>query len=382
MFNRTRYRLPSPDNSRAGAKVYELLVRQKLARGEPLREIPKPKDVKTTFAAFADRWFKDYVVVNNKLSEQRSKTSILKVHLFPFFGKMDLREISRYEIDRYKADKQKKGVNHKTINNSLHVLSKCLKTAEEWEVLDATPKIKHLKVAPPKFDYLSQEECDLLLLNASGIIKDMILFAWHTGLRFGEIIALTWNDIDLERGTISVNKAIARGYLGTTKSNKTRQAYVTADVREMLDRRRKETANAIVFPNTKGRYMIQQRCVEWLHDICDKSGLRRIGWHTFRHTFASHLVEKGVSLRTVQDLLGHSDPQTTMRYAHLGPVILQEAIRIFDKPRIVQKLRHNSVTIANSAREDRIINKASFSNFPLKTKQKQDYKSCLLLKNS
>ena len=218
-----------------------------------------------------------------------------------------------------------------------------------------SPRIKHLSVIPPKFDYLSEEECKLLLKHATGVISDMILFAWHTGFRFGEIIALTWKDIDFDRGIITLSKAIARGHLGTTKSNKTRHAYITADVREMLTRRREKIKNMLVFPNTKGGYMIQARCVEWLHELCDTSGLRKIGWHTFRHTFASHLVEKGISLRTVQELLGHSDPQTTMRYAHLGPMILKEAVKIFDRPRTIFNLRHNSVTIPNLEREHRPI---------------------------
>jgi integrase len=135
-------------------------------------------------------------------------------------------------------------------------------------------------------------------------MKDLILFAWHTGLRFGEIVPLTWKDIDFEKETIEINKAVARGYLGTTKSNKTRQAFMSVDVREMLLRRRTEIKSALVFPNEKGKFLIYSRCLEWLNSLCEESGVRKIGWHTFRHTFASHLVEHSYSLRTVQGTPG------------------------------------------------------------------------------
>lgn len=75
--------------------------------------------------------------------------------------------------------------------------------------------------------------------------------------------------------------------------------------------------------------------------------MRKIGWHTFRHTFASRLAENGISMRTIQELLGHSDTNTTMRYAHLSPLVLKEAIRTLEKP----FLWHNSVTTRNRAHE-------------------------------
>ena len=80
-----------------------------------------------------------------------------------------------------------------------------------------------------------------------------------------------------------------------------------------------------------------------LHSICDKANLRHIGWHKLRHTFASRLAEKGVSMATIKELMGHSDIRTTMRYAHLRQHVLKDAIKVLETPQII-KLRHNSVT--------------------------------------
>lgn len=65
---------------------------------------------------------------------------------------------------------------------------------------------------------------------------------------------------------------------------------------------------------------------------CRKAGLRPIQWHACRHTFASHLVMRGVPLKAVQELLGHSTIQMTMRYAHLGPEVTRDAVNLLDKP--------------------------------------------------
>jgi site-specific recombinase XerD len=61
-------------------------------------------------------------------------------------------------------------------------------------------------------------------------------------------------------------------------------------------------------------------------------GLRRIGWHVLRHTFASHLVMRGVPLKAIQELLGHASIEMTMRYAHLAPDVAREAVKLLDAP--------------------------------------------------
>jgi len=341
-FDCKRFRKRSPENSYRGAKAYELCFRQKLARGEPISEPKKDKTTERTFKDFSEEFFNNYVKINNKLSEVRSKRSALNVYLIPFFGKLKLSEITGYDVEKFKAERQKQGLSNKYINNLLCILSKCLNIAEEWELLEKRPKIKFLKVAPQKFDYLSIEEGETLLANADGLLKDMIFFALHTGLRFGEIIALTWNDINLKENIVTVSKSVSRGYLGSTKSNKIRYIPLSNSLVIMLENRRLNKSN-LVFPNTVDKFLIQERCRNWLHQICKKAGLRKIGWHTFRHTFASRLAENGISMRTIQELLGHADTNTTMRYAHLSPVVLKEAIKTLER----QDLRHNSDTTQN-----------------------------------
>jgi len=326
-FNRARYRLPSPDNTYAGAKAYESLIRQKLARGEPIKEETEKKET-FTFNSFSEQWFNVYVKNNNKKSEIIQKESILRNHLRPFFGSKLLEEINNLDIEKYKAEKTKTGLANKTINNQLTVLSKCLRIAEEWGVLDRMPKIKKLKVQPQKFDFLTEEECRLLLDNSEGYLREMIFFAIKTGLRFGELIAIDWNDINFKESLLTVRRSIVLGEMGSTKSNKIRYIPLTDDICQMLIQRFKKSG--YVFSDKLGNPFKQHHCCEGLYSLCKRVGLRKIGWHTFRHTFASHLIQNGVSIKAVQELLGHSDIVTTMRYSHLGPSTLREAIKTLE----------------------------------------------------
>ncbi|HNV62257.1 MAG TPA: site-specific integrase [Candidatus Cloacimonas acidaminovorans] len=322
---RRRIRRPSPENTCSGARAYEALVRQKLARGEPIIEVKHKKTEAINFNEFSKQWFNVYVKSNNKKSEIIQKESILRNHLKPFFGKKELIQINSLDIEKYKSDKIKDGLKNKTINNQLTVLAKCLKIAEEWGLLEKIPKIKKLKVQPQKFDFLTEEECKLLLDNSDGIFKEMIFFAIKTGLRFGELIAIDWNDVNLNEQLLTVRRSIVLGEMGSTKSNKIRYIPLTDEVCQMLIQRAKKSG--YVFSDKLGNPLKQYSCCDNLYCLCKRIGLRKIGWHTFRHTFASHLVQNGVSIKAVQELLGHSNIATTMRYSHLGPSTLREAIR-------------------------------------------------------
>lgn len=329
-FDHLRYRKRSPENSRAGALAYEAVLKQKLARGGRIDSVTQWQ----TFEQFAWRWFDNYVVANNKPSEQWSKKYILNASLIPFFGKMPIERITVNDIERYKMKVLREGVARKTVNNRLTVFRTCVSTAYEWLELEGTPpKVTRLNCPPPKTDYLSPDECVLLLSCTDGIVREMMLTAMRTGMRQGEIRGLQWASIDWQDESITVRHSLCdyTKELGSPKGNRERYIPMDADVYEMLFKRKKNTG--YVFLNRGGKPFGSEHLGDLLADVCKKAGLRKIGWHILRHTFASHLAMGGAPLGSVQMLLGHTAIATTMRYAHLAQSTLRTAIGLLSPKR-------------------------------------------------
>lgn len=286
-FEGRRYRKRSPDNTRQGAFAYELLLRHRLARGTKI-DGPAPGQ-NISFEEFAWKWFEEYAVANNRFSEQRIKRYTLKSSLIPFFGKMRVSEIRTYDIEQYKAHKVKAGLANKTIKNHLTVLGKCLTCAYAWfEFASKPPEMPWPRCPPPDTDYLSPDGCELLLSQASGVIRAMILMALRTGMRQGELKGLQWSSVDWSNRVVIVKNSYRdrEKTIGPPKNNRSRSIPLDADLYEILYRKR--SATGYVFTNTNGQPFNHSSLTYHLEALCKRAGLRRIAWHTFRHTFASH----------------------------------------------------------------------------------------------
>jgi len=112
----------------------------------------------------------------------------------------------------------------------------------------------------------------------------------------------------------------------------------------------------LVFPDINGGYQSRSSCRHKLERLCVKAGVKKIGWHALRHSFASQLATNGISLKTIQDLLGHSDLKMVQRYAHLEPVTLKEAIRTLEpKVKLNLNFGHNMATISETVKIKEVI---------------------------
>lgn len=282
------------------------------------------------FRDFAKQFLEVYAETNNKPSEVHSKRTILRVHLTPFFGDMRLDEIEVEHIETYKAKKLKGKRAAKTVNNQLTVLHRLFAVACEWKKLAHPPAIKWLKAPEPEFDFLSFAEADALIANALPAARPLIVTAVRTGLRLGELLALRWDDVDLVGGRLVVRRSVTRGIVGTPKSGRKREVPLSQQALDTLRVHREETPGVLVFPGERGA-MLDKAKTKWkLWTSCKRAGLRRIGWHVLRHTFASHLAMRGAPLKAIQELLGHATIEMTMRYAHLSPDARREVVRLLD----------------------------------------------------
>lgn len=318
-----RYRRRSPENTRVGAQAYESVLRQRLARGQP---IDTNSEQSISFAEFAWRWFEKYAIPNNRPSEQYRKRRALRSSIVPFFGQIRLDAITTYHVEQFKAAQSASGISNKAINNKLTVLGRCLRSAHEWHGT-SLPLIKLLRCPPSKTTYLTATECGLLLDRTSGQMREMILIALRTGMRQGEIRGLQWSSIDWENRMIVVRHSLCsrEQRLVPPKSNRERHIPLDRELGDTLMRRRR--ANGYVFMNwALGDPFTSHRMMDDLAGACAKAGVRRIGWHGLRHTFATQLTLSGVPLTVVKELLGHSSITTTMRYSHVAPSSLRTAI--------------------------------------------------------
>lgn len=318
-----RVRRVSPVQSKRGAQDYEAELRRALSTSNACSG-PSP-----TLADFAIEWLLERVTVVNKPSDRIRKESILRLHLLPALGERHLDEITTRDLDRYIADRRADGLAPSTINGHLSVLSALLRCAREWGCPAATPTIHWLKVPLAEYDWLRPTEADKLLAAVAPTPKWSAMFtvALRTGLRRGELYALHWSSIDRERAAVDVFHSLYRGRLTTTKNHRRRTVPLTVDALAALDRWRASSHGELVFPGADGGLdRSPGRANEALDDALDGVGLRRVRVHDLRHSFASHLVLRGVSLRVIQRLLGHRSITQTERYAHVADESLIAAV--------------------------------------------------------
>ena len=240
-----------------------------------------------------------------------------------YFGNAPLREITQQKIERYLTDSaETRGWNVASRNRYLIMLKAVFTKAVEWGMLASSPAkpIEFLRGQEARTRFLTTEEIERLLAGASKRFRPLLVVALHTGMRKGEIFRLRWPDIDFQNGLITVQKS---------KAGKRRSIPMDETVTEALRALPSRFAQGVVFPSqTTGEELTDVSNIFPL--LCDKVGLEGVRFHDLRHTFASHLVMRGVDLRTVQELLGHATLTMTMRYAHLAPEHKAKAVRVLD----------------------------------------------------
>ncbi len=291
------------------------------------KEVPTVSEFQDHFLTFSK--------TNNKPSTVAAKVGLLKVHLIPFFGAMKMDAIGPADVERYKATKLAEDQEKKSINNHLTALRKLLNLAVEWGAMDRAPKVRGFNL---KSDYVSEdhfltfEETDRFLAAADLNWRPFLVVALKTGLRVGELLGLKWQDIDLVAGHLIVRRTLWRDQEGPPKGGSNRKVPLS-DVAVATLKAYRHLKGPYVFCDPSGARLTHSMLKDVVPNACRRAGLgKRITTHGLRHTFASHLVMRGASLKAVQELLGHESIEMTLRYAHLTPDVKREAVRLLDGP--------------------------------------------------
>lgn len=248
----------------------------------------------------------------------RDKAALL--HLYPVFTGRLMVDIQPLDVRRYIRARQKAGAAASTINKEIGLLSRAIRWGyQEWGVALENP-VAGLKQREPegRVRWLTQAQAAELVRQAgrlgprAGHLPALITLALHTGMRKGELLGLEWARVDFVHGLIYLEAV-------HTKANRRRAIPINDPARAALQVRQGRAVGPLVFGGVKD---VKR---SFAH-ACQLAGIADFRFHDLRHTFASWLVQAGVPLTEVRDLLGHASIEMTERYAHLGPDRLRGAV--------------------------------------------------------
>lgn len=247
-------------------------------------------------------------------------------HLEKLAGDIPLSNITPEHFDIYKTKRIEMKVKPVTINMELRSLKAAFNTAFRWRLIQNNPFNKLTLMSVPQVSpiFFKREDFQKLIkVISERWLKEIVFFAVLTGLRIGEIINLRWEKVDLERRVISIESSPTF----KTKQGKRRTVPLNDTAFYILQEKQKNELNNNLVFTLKGN----QITVSWLTHrfkkyVVDAKLNERLHFHSLRHTFASWLVQDGVSLYAVKELLGHSDMKTTQVYSHLQPESLHKEV--------------------------------------------------------
>lgn len=251
-------------------------------------------------------------------SAVRDRAGLL--HLYPAFTGRRWCEIGALEVRRYIRVRQRAGAAASTINKEIGLLSRAARWAgvEFGQALENPAAGLKLREPEGRVRWLTQRQAAALVAAAgrlgprAGHLPELITLALHTGMRKGELLGLEWARVDETQHLVYLEAQ-------HTKSARRRSIPLNGLAWAALERRRALGAGPLVFGGVKD---VKR---SFAH-ACQLAGITNFRFHDLRHTFASWLVQAGVPLPEVRDLLGHASIEMTERYAHLAPERLKLAV--------------------------------------------------------
>ena len=289
------------------------------------------------YKKWIDFWLENYIKPSSKDKTYWNYKSISKTHIINRFGQCELNEITPMKVQEYINDLMSKGnkitnrgLSINTINLIITILQSSIKTAYLSNELKAynlsnirRPHIEERNVNC--FSLEEQKNIEYFVLHSKKKKMLGIIICLYTGLRIGELLALTWDDIDLEKRLISVTKTCHDGknqlgeYQRIINSPKTFSSRRTIPFPKQLlivFETLKELSSKYVISNNKENISIRsyQRSFTLL---LKRIGIKHKGFHSLRHTFATRSIEYGMDVKTLSEILGHKNAAITLnRYVH------------------------------------------------------------------
>lgn len=292
----------------ADAKIKELLT-------------PKPESapVKGTmpFSEFAAKFLGRAADSKRSWARLRGKPlnqTPLK-HAVQFFCQRPLKDITSDQVDEFRSSllnrPQRRRLKPASANRYVSLLRHVFNCAIRWGDAASNPVagIKMLYEEPKPERYLREgEEQQKFLAACPRWLMLIILFALNTGMRRGEIVSLTWKQVDFDGGWIK---------LYATKSGKARAIPINQDVKTLLEFMANGNPDDLVFePQQKNRVRLGEHISKAFDAAVLKAKVEKLTFHDLRHTALSRMVAHGTDINTVREIAGHTSIKTTQRYLH------------------------------------------------------------------
>ncbi len=302
---------------------------------------------------YLEYWLEEAHKPTLKISTYALYRRHLDNHIIPHLGHIQLKKLTSDHVQAFCANLLQEGLKSGTVRLVHTILSTALDDAVRWKriPINVCETVKLPRHARRKVQPLDEEQARRLVKAAQGSRLDAIIFlALTTALRLGEILALRWEDIDLEKKTLQVRHTVdyiwKQGWVEdepkSASSNRSLVLpHVTVEVLKQhralqLEGRLKAGAKwkdmGLVFPNRNGGYFRRARLYANFKKLLREAGLPDIHFHDLRHSAATILLSMGVPPKVVQEILGHASISTTMNiYGHVFPSTHQDAMDEMNK---------------------------------------------------
>jgi site-specific recombinase XerD len=239
-------------------------------------------------------------------------------------GDKGIRNVTVRDIEQFLSVK-KQEASERTARAYFVTLASAYQTAIRWKYLHTNPfrSVEKPRLPEKLPVYLSKDAFRTLQsVTEDSDLRELFQLAVSTGMRLGEILNLQWTDIDQTRKLIRVGNS--EGF--TTKSKRGRNIPMSDQLSEIMVLRKGRASSELVF-HLNGKKHREEFVSKRFKASVRKAGLDdKLHFHSLRHTFASWLVQDGVSLYEVQKLLGHSNISVTQVYSHLQPEKLHSTV--------------------------------------------------------
>jgi len=273
--------------------------------------------------------FLSYIRVHVKPSTAKRYVQIIS-HLSQFLDTLEdppvkLSQITPPLIEEYKLHRLD-FVKPQTVNYELTCLHHFFRYAVEMKYIQENPTQKIKKIRKPQRKaprFLTKEEIVSLLTKCSPSLVNIVKVLLNTGMRWGELQNLEWEDVDWNEKVIHIR--IKEDWSPKGGERKIPMNNAVSNILKGIQSR-----SGWIFTTKTGSQVRQQGTWTAFKLACQRARIDNATLHTLRHTFASHLIMAGVDLATVSKLLGHKDISTTMIYSHLSPDHLRGAVEKLD----------------------------------------------------